>query len=356
MVPAPGERPALLRELPDQMALVDEAGVVQDANESLPEVLRPDRERPPCTLEAYFEPRFLAESGLASLLERARASGHEETSVTWAAAGGGVLHLFVEVRPLAGRGICSLVRVLDLTERVAFERALKDGEHRAMLGRLLGTLAHELSNPVTGVRVLAEILRERVGPREREYVDEIATLSDRMTSTLRDLERLFGPAGERSERVDLQQEAQRAADLAARWPVAEGKRIECRQAERPGPFVVAVPGRLRLALENLLENALEAVDEGGEVRIAAEREAGSAVVAVEDSGPGVDPRVKDRLFQPFFSRKRGGTGLGLAIVRTVAQELGGTAEAGRSEDLGGARFVLRLPPAPERSGAKDSGS
>ena len=97
------------------------------------------------------------------------------------------------------------------------------------------------------------------------------------------------------------------------------------------------------AFVNLIGNSLEAMPEGGEVRISASYEDGSAMVHVEDTGPGVAPEIRSKLFQPFVTAgKRNGLGLGLALTRQTILEHGGDMWV-ESEPGRGARFSFRLP-------------
>jgi two-component system sensor kinase FixL len=101
--------------------------------------------------------------------------------------------------------------------------------------------------------------------------------------------------------------------------------------------------RMERAFMNLVGNALEAMPEGGEVRISAALEEGSVVVQVEDNGPGIAPEIRSQLFQPFVSAgKRNGLGLGLALTRQTVLEHGGDMWV-ESEPGHGARFSFRLP-------------
>jgi two-component system NtrC family sensor kinase len=93
---------------------------------------------------------------------------------------------------------------------------------------------------------------------------------------------------------------------------------------------------------NLLTNALQAVDDGEEVVVALRREGGDAVLEVRDAGPGVDPAIRDRIFEPFFTGREGGTGLGLFVSYGIVERHGGRIEVGTAPE-GGARFTVRLP-------------
>ncbi len=112
------------------------------------------------------------------------------------------------------------------------------------------------------------------------------------------------------------------------------------------PAEIEVPlerSRVERVFANLIGNALEAMPDGGEVRITAEMQDGSAVVHVEDTGPGIAPEIRSKLFQPFVSAgKRNGLGLGLALSRQTVLDHGGDMWV-ESAPGRGARFSFRLP-------------
>src|SRR5262249_3785835 len=87
----------------------------------------------------------------------------------------------------------------------------------------------------------------------------------------------------------------------------------------------------------------------GRVRISARAEGDGAMIVVEDDGPGIDPSVREKVFDPYFTTKADGTGLGLAIVQKIVLEHGGSVEVGKSELLGGAKLVVHLPPPEDRA-------
>jgi signal transduction histidine kinase len=122
--------------------------------------------------------------------------------------------------------------------------------------------------------------------------------------------------------------------------------------ELEGTAVSAV----RVALSNLLLNALQATPRGGEVAINARAEHGELLIVVEDGGPGIPADLRKRIWEPFFTTKQRGTGLGLAIVRKRLQEAGGTARLIPSVNGAGARFELRVPLATHDQAATDEHS
>jgi signal transduction histidine kinase len=164
-----------------------------------------------------------------------------------------------------------------------------------------------------------------------------------MHATLSDLLDFARPGGRREETIDLVALAESLQKEALRWPFAKGRRVEfVRVGERPLQLVAA-PERVFGAIENLVQNALHAVAANGRVRLTLADSEGGCELTVEDDGPGIAADVLPRLFQPFFTTKTRGTGLGLSIVKSTVESLGGSIEVGRSRDLGGASFRLRLP-------------
>jgi signal transduction histidine kinase len=113
-----------------------------------------------------------------------------------------------------------------------------------------------------------------------------------------------------------------------------------------GARVLGHAQKLRQVILNLVKNGAEAAGAGGSVRVRLETTAGGgATVTVDDTGAGLSPPARARLFEPFFSTKETGTGLGLAVSQGIVRAHGGELEAGSAPE-GGARFTVRLPPAP----------
>ncbi|MDQ5846652.1 MAG: ATP-binding protein, partial [Acidobacteriota bacterium] len=109
----------------------------------------------------------------------------------------------------------------------------------------------------------------------------------------------------------------------------------------------AAVSALRVALSNLVLNALQASPAGGEIVVSGKVENGHLVIAVQDSGPGIPRDLSQRIWEPFFTTRQRGTGLGLAIVRKRMQEAGGTARLVSDTNGAGAKFELRVPLPPE---------
>ncbi len=149
--------------------------------------------------------------------------------------------------------------------------------------------------------------------------------------------------------IDVQQTVRRAVGLCEEQAGNAQVALTLELAEGGVPLVVPCDeGRIQSVLVNLVQNAIEAITWAPErravrrVSIATARSASSAVIVIEDSGPGLDEEARAHLFEPFFTTKRNGTGLGLATAQRFVAAHGGQISV-EGSSLGGARFVVELP-------------
>jgi two-component system, NtrC family, sensor histidine kinase HydH len=213
-------------------------------------------------------------------------------------------------------------------------------ERLSTFGQLAGTIGHELRNPLGVIESSLYILKGRLTDDERttkhlNRIGEQLAISNQIINTLLDLIR-DRPLSR--EQVPL---AEVVAGAREAVPLPDGVRLTVSGLEEL-PEVAGDPAQLRQVFVNLLENAVHAVDGAGEIRVAGARRDGMAEVAVEDTGPGVDPSIGRRLFEPLVTTKTKGIGLGLALVRRILERHEGTVAYERAAGRG-ARFVVRLP-------------
>ena len=224
-----------------------------------------------------------------------------------------------------------------------YESRLASRSRLAALGDMSARLAHEIRNPLTGIKLHLQLLAERAGPRElprlQQLLGEVQRLELLVSSTLM----LGAEQPLVAVPVDLADLVGDVLDLMQ--PTLEHRGITVQRAHGELPLVPADRARLRQALLNLVVNAADAMPHGGRLRVGTEPDDAPqrALLAVEDSGPGVSDELRARLRTDSLSTKPFGLGLGLVVCRDVAAAHGGELRIERSVALGGARFVVALP-------------
>ncbi len=237
-------------------------------------------------------------------------------------------------------------RILDLELAVMLHTYREDllarqarTERLSTFGQLVASIGHDLRNPLGVIESSVFILRGRVGGEERvdKHLDRIRDQLGVANGIITNLLDIIRNRPLAKERVEL---APVVAGAAESVPRPEGVRLESQGLSELS--VGGDPGQLRQVFVNLLTNAVEAAAPSGTVLVRGGRDDGWAVIGVEDTGPGVDPAVARRLFEPLITTKAHGIGLGLALVKRIVERHGGTVEY-EPRGGGGARFVVRLP-------------
>jgi len=262
-------------------------------------------------------------------------------------------------------------------DRIAYEGELVSAKEEAerlnrMKSAFLANMSHEIRTPLTSIIGFAEVIGDEATsllehsdspPDAATTLDQFADLIEesghRLLETLDtvlNLSRL--EAGEMEldcSPLDLVDEVTEAADLFGPQALTEGIDLQVETSE--GPLWACVDeGGLRIALQNLISNALKYTEEGGTVRVRAGREAGDVILEVEDTGVGMDPDHVPELFEPFRQESEGpgrtyeGTGLGLAVTKQAIEQMGGTIAVETAKGDGSC-FTVRFPAAdaPDRT-------
>jgi len=276
----------------------------------------------PQQLEQAFQMFNLASSGLCTAYEELRQQAQVLTDEL-ALANGELRRQFAEKQAL-----------LEATQR---------SERLAAMGEMAARLAHQLRTPLATAMLYAAQLHEPGLPAEKR-----ASFAEKTLNRLRHLERLIEDmllfvrgTGATFEPVPVAGLLREVFQIMEPQVLARGLLLELSD-DSGGCMVRADRQALIGALLSLLENALQASDEGGRIRLSAKTAAAELEIYVSDTGIGIAPEAQGRLFEPFFTTRTGGTGLGLAIVRTVAQTHGGSISLALA-NAGGSEFVLRLP-------------
>lgn len=241
----------------------------------------------------------------------------------------------------------ALGKILDLELAIMLHTYREDliaqqakSERLSTFGQLVGSIGHELRNPLGVIESSMFILKGRITDDERakKHVDRIyhqLGLANDIISALLDMIR--DRPLERAQ-VSLPQLLDSIRDAVALPP---GVQLVFDGVDALPP-VSGDPLQLRQVLFNLVDNAVHAVGTSGDVRVAGSRNGGVVQIAVEDSGPGVDAETRRRLFEPLVTTKTKGIGLGLALVKRIVERHGGTVHY-EARAPRGARFVVRLP-------------
>ncbi len=213
-------------------------------------------------------------------------------------------------------------------------------ERLSTFGQLVGSIGHDLRNPLGVIETSLFILRGRIGDDERavKHLDRIGEqlrVANGIISNLLDMIRNRPLA---KEQLRLAEIVKGVAETVKR-PAAVALALEGLDDLPP---VDGDPIQLRQVFTNLLENAVYAASPQGSVSVRGRRAAGAVELDVEDTGPGVDAATRRRLFEPLITTKEKGIGLGLALVKRIAERHGG-AVAYSDRPGGGARFTIRIP-------------
>ena len=226
----------------------------------------------------------------------------------------------------------------------AMMEEVRSSRQMAVLGEFAAQLSHEVRNPLTSIKLnLQKIEREAPaaaegGPLARPL--EIALREvGRLDGVVRGVLDLARQDNEAPAPTPLHVLAHEAVEVIAEQAARQEVAIDT-SFEAPSDLVVVRPGRIRGAILNLLLNALDAMPDGGTVRIATSGENQRIALAVSDTGPGIPEAQLSEIFRPFATTKAGGTGLGLPLARRAIEEAGGTVAAEPSGQ--GARLVIRL--------------
>jgi len=276
---------------------------------------------------------------------------------------GETIPLALSVTPIAGDdGRCrSAVIVLrDLREIKSLEEEVRRSEKLAAVGELAAGVAHEIRNPLSSIRGLAQFLRHALAgrPKEREYAEIMVREVDRINRVVTDLLIIARPQEPDLAPTDLQELLDHTVGLLK--ADADQRGVEIRRAiPSELPEVVMDENQMTQALLNLVLNALQAVEAGGTIEVGASVDAPDSRLNlwVEDDGPGIPPEQISKIFEPFFTTRAKGTGLGLPIVQRIVTHHRGEirVESPPKGRAGGSRFTISIPVDLHRSTGRGRG-
>jgi len=222
-------------------------------------------------------------------------------------------------------------------------------DHLTSLGELSACVAHEIRNPLTGIRTTVQFVTSKLGAEDphREPLGEVIAEIDRIEQFIEDLLLFARPAEVTRATGDINALLGRVLDAMA--PQFEEAKVDVRRNLSPEvPSLSISPDAMQQVAQNLLRNAMEAMPEGGKIRVTTAlkrfRSGRPPIVElfVSDTGHGIPESLQDQIFKPFFTTRPAGTGLGLPISASIVRAHGGRIAA-RNRAGGGATFRVILP-------------
>jgi PAS domain S-box-containing protein len=223
--------------------------------------------------------------------------------------------------------IGALLNLRDAESVHRIEDEIELSRRLAAIGRLTSGVAHEVKNPINAIVVHLEVMRQKlsdVDPATRRHMDVIGSEIKRLDRVVQTLVDFTRPVELRLSEMDLRKLVDDVTALAS--PEAERHKVHIERATTdPLPARIDVD-LVKQALLNIVINGVQAMPEGGSLRVEARREGESAVVVVRDEGPGIPADIRDKIFNLYFTTKTGGSGIGLAMAYRVVQLHNGSLE------------------------------
>jgi len=233
--------------------------------------------------------------------------------------------------------------VMDAYYGMKHKKAVEHTEQLAAVGELAASIAHEVRNPLAGMKGALEVLRKElaVKPQNLEVVDELLAQIVRLENLVRDLLNFARPRALTRREFDLHEMLDRLLRMYKDQSDAAGVTVQ--RVYEPGTGrLLADPTQMEQVFLNLIHNALQAMENGGTLRVHTQTEDGWVRISFADSGKGIPRGDLGRIFQPFFTTKHRGSGLGLPIVLKIAEAHGGRVEI--ASELGrGTMATVTIP-------------
>jgi two-component system sensor kinase FixL len=231
--------------------------------------------------------------------------------------------------------------VHDLSDRVALEERLREAATLAKIGEMAAVIAHEVKNPLAGIRGAIQVIGGRLpaDSRDAAVINDIVTRIDALDSLMKDLLVFARPPQPRRALVDVLPLVTMTADLMSRDPSLKDVRVH---VDGSAPPVLADPEMLKIVFQNLLVNSAHAMQGQGRIQVAVTTIDSACQISFTDAGPGIPEDIRDKIFNAFFTTKSRGSGLGLATAKRLIEAHSGDILV-ECPAAGGTTVVLRLP-------------
>ena len=248
---------------------------------------------------------------------------------------------FIEER---GERIGALLNLRDAESVHRIEDEIELSRRLAAIGRLTSGVAHEVKNPINAIVVHLEVLRQKmkeIDPDTKRHVDVIGSEIQRLDRVVQTLVDFTRPVELRLSDMDLRKVVEDVVLLAS--PAAERHKVVMEREASQEALPVRIDADLvKQAILNIVLNGVQAMPDGGTLRLAGKREGDFATIMVRDQGAGIPENIRDKIFNLYFTTKSGGSGIGLAMAYRVVQLHHGSLEFTSIIDHG-TTFYLRFP-------------
>ncbi len=228
----------------------------------------------------------------------------------------------------------------DVTNIIRMEEEIKKKEKLAAIGQLSASIAHELRNPLASIKSSFEMLKENRLPEEtkKRLMDIAIAEMDRLNSIVKDFLVYSNPKPPEKRLFMLSNTVNELVDSIAHTYES----LEIKKEIKDNIKVFADEQKIRQVLWNILTNAVDATEAKGTIRVYLDSDDRNVIIRVIDNGCGIEEEDIEKIFYPFFSKKKDGTGLGLAIAYRIIEEHGGNISV-NSEPGQGSEFTVTIP-------------
>jgi len=229
----------------------------------------------------------------------------------------------------------------DITDRKRQEDQLREQAALARLGQMAAVVAHEVKNPIAGIRGALQVIGSRMSADsgDRRVVTDIIARLDGLNRIVQDLLVFARPRPLRAEPVDLRALLDTTAEHIRRDPALAGAVVEVQGGEA---MIQGDAEALQIVFQNVLQNAAQAIAGAGRIDVLLATMNGTCNVTISDHGPGMPAEVREKAFEAFFTTKHRGTGLGLPTARRMVEAHGGSIALDETPG-GGTRVSIALP-------------
>lgn len=254
---------------------------------------------------------------------------------------GSTFPVHLSVGEMSVDGVRSFTGILhDLSDRVKLEQQIAEQKALARLGEMAAVVAHEVRNPIAGIRGALQVITSRMPTeqRDRAVLLDIITRLDALNRIVQDMLLFARPRALKKEPIALSSLIGETAGMIRRDPGLAALEIKVDGSAA----IVGDPEMLQIVFQNILMNAAQAVAGHGRIDVTISEDGTHCHIAFADRGPGMPQEVREKAFDAFFTTKSRGTGLGLPIARRVIEAHGGTISID-VPPTGGTTISIRLP-------------